>query len=196
MRNLQKVLPTVCGMCQKPWGDGSLHESCWRVKESVNLEALKKKHGQLYLDIGAGDNPHPGAVAMDKRARENIDVVHEIEDTPWPFPPDSFDKIIASHVIEHLKPWCMVDVMDEAWRVMKVDGEFLIAMPYAGSFGFYQDPTHTKAWNEATPAYFDPEYKGGHLYQVYKPKPWRVLINTWHADGNMEVVLKKRAEAK
>lgn len=157
-----------------------------------HLTLLKKKHGQLWLDIGAGDNPQARCVTMDRRALPTIDVVHEIEDTPWPFPAGSFDKIIASHVIEHIDPSKSIQVMDEAWRVMRGKGEFLIAMPYAGSFGFWQDPTHRHAWNEATPAYFDPECKGGHLYQVYKPKPWRVVINTWHNDGNMEIVLEKR----
>lgn len=167
----------------------------------ARISQLRQKYGQLWLDIGAGDNPQPNCVSMDKRALAHIDVVHEIEDTPWPFPAETFSKIIASHVIEHLKPWLMLNVMNEAWRVMKPDGEFLISMPYAGSFGFWQDPTHTKAWNEATPAYFDPEYKnqhlqGGGLYAVYNPSPWRVVLNTWHSDGNTEVVLAKRTSWK
>jgi SAM-dependent methyltransferase len=162
--------------------------------QHVNLERLRKKFGQLWLDIGCSDHPQEGAVGMDRRALDNVDVVHDIEELPWPFPPDSFDKLIASHVIEHLKPWLMIDIMDEAWRVVKNNGEFLIAIPYAGSFGHWQDPTHIKPWNEATAAYFDPEYKGGHLYNVYRPKPWQVVINTWHADGNMEIVLRKRPQ--
>lgn len=85
--------------------------------------------------------------------------------------------------------------MDEVWRILKVGGEFLCAFPYAGSPGFWQDPTHINAINETTFDYFDPKgpFSNGGLWSIYKPKPWYLKINTWHVVGNMEVVLTKRA---
>ena len=149
--------------------------------------ALKAQH---WLDVGCGPNKQAGAVGMDRRKLEGVDVVHDIEDLPWPFADESFDKILCSHILEHLKPWLMVDLMDEMWRVLKPKGLVMIAMPYAGSFGFYQDPTHVKAWNEATAQYFDPNYP---LYKVYEPKPWSIQVNSWKSDGTLEIVLAKSA---
>jgi len=154
----------------------------------MRKEKLKKK-SQLWLDVGAGDNPQPGCVAMDKRKRPGIDVVHDAEKTPWPFESDTFDRIIMSHIMEHLDPKRVNFIMDEMWRILKPHGCLMIAMPYAGSFGFYQDPTHIKAWNEATPTYYDPDYP---LYNIYKLKPWKIKANVWHMDGNLEVAFEPR----
>jgi len=150
--------------------------------------AFHKKR-QLWLDVGCGDNKQPHCIGMDKRKVDGVDVVHDCEIIPWPFASNTFDRIIMSHLVEHLKPWLILDIFDEMWRIMKPDGELMIATPYAGSFGFWQDPTHIKPWNEATPTYFDPDYP---LYQIYKPKPWKIRINSWHSNGNMEIVLSAR----
>ncbi len=151
------------------------------------------KKAQLWLDVGAGDNPQPGCMTMDKRKRDGIDVVHDCEILPWPFAANTFDKIIMSHLVEHLKPWLIIDIFDEMWRVMKPNGQLMIATPYAGSFGFWQDPTHIKPWNEATATYFDSDCQ---LYQIYKPRPWKIMINSWHSNGNLEVVLSARKEKR
>lgn len=50
--------------------------------------------------------------------------------------------------------------------------------------------------NEVTWWYFDPLEKNsqGMLYSIYKPKPWRVKLNAYTKEGNMEVVLVKRRD--
>jgi len=148
------------------------------------------KKSQLWLDVGCGGNKQPHCIGMDKRKLDGVDYVHDCERIPWPFKDEQFTNVIMSHLMEHLKPWLVIDIVNEVWRILKPDGTFMIAMPYAGSFGFYQDPTHVKAWNEATCRYFDPNFS---LYQIYQPSPWKIDINTWHSDGNLEVVLRKRS---
>lgn len=81
--------------------------------------------------------------------------------------------------------------MDEVWRILKVGGQFMSSMPYAGSSGFFQDPTHINQINAATFAYFDPLAIGG-LYYIYKPKPWKIVSCSYAVNGNMEVLLEKR----
>jgi SAM-dependent methyltransferase len=156
---------------------------------SHNGNGKLQKHAQLWLDAGCGNAKQPNCVGMDKRALPGVDVVHDIETTPWPFTKETFDRIIMSHVMEHINPSVAVDVMNEMWRVMKPDGVLMLAMPYAGSFGHWQDPTHIKPWNEATCHYFDPDME---LYQIYQPKPWKIEANVWRADGNIEIILRKR----
>ena len=69
----------------------------------------------------------------------------------------------------------------------------MIAVPYAGSQGYFQDPTHCNPCNEVTWAYFDPLDRSG-LWGIYKPKPWKIIADSlsWNVNGNMEVVLEKR----
>ncbi len=84
-----------------------------------------------------------------------------------------------------------INWMNEVWRVLKPDGQFAIAAPYGGSPGFWQDPTHCNGVTETTWHYFDPLSESG-LYAFYKPKPWKIEVNTFHRSGNVEVVLRKR----
>ena len=149
----------------------------------------KNKYGQLWLDVGCGHHKTDGAVGMDRRKVLGVDVVHDIEKLPWPFPDTLFDRVILSHLMEHINPKYHVEIMDEIWRVTRVTGQVLLAMPYPGSFGHWQDPTHIKPWNEATPSYFDPDHP---LYDVYRPKPWRILQLDVHRDGNIEIRMEKR----
>jgi SAM-dependent methyltransferase len=98
------------------------------------------------------------------------------------------------YIGEHNPGPIFMRMMDEIWRIMKPGGELLVAVPYATSSGFHQDPSHINMINEVTWDYFDPmgPFSNGMLWAIYAPKPWRIKVNTWHTDGNMEVVLVKR----
>ena len=151
----------------------------------MNYKKLKPK---LCLDVGCGDNLQPGFVGMDKRKLENVDIVHDIEVFPWPIEDEVVSVIMMSHLVEHIKPWLQLDLINEAWRVLEPEGLLLISTPYGGSFRYNQDPTHCAPWNEATVAYF---VKGTGLYEVYKPKPWKLEKCNYYIQGDLEVVLKK-----
>jgi len=86
--------------------------------------------------------------------------------------------------------------MNEVWRIMKPDGQFVIACPHGYSPGQLQDPSHCNPSNEATWAYFDPlePNTGGGLYNIYKPKPWAVEHLSFAPYGNMEILLRKRRD--
>lgn len=126
---------------------------------------------------------------MDRRALKGVDVVHDVEVLPWPFKGSTFTRIYMSHVMEHLKPWLVIDIMNEMHRVMQPGGVLMMSMPYPNSHGHWQDPTHIKPWNETTPRYFDPDCE---LYQIYKPSPWKIEGCAWRSDGNIEIALRRR----
>lgn len=94
------------------------------------------------LDVGCGEAKQKNFVGMDIRKVKGVDVIHSAEVFPWPFPSACCNKILLSHMWEHIKPWLTIKFMNECWRVMKEDGQLLISTPYAGSFGYWQDPTH------------------------------------------------------
>lgn len=163
---------------------------------------LKRKAG-IRLDIGCGGNKQgPDWVGIDYRPIEGIvDIVQDLEEFPWKDLPDNCASVaIASHVIEHINPakGIFIRFMDEVWRVLKPDGEFAIVCPYAGSPGYWQDPSHCNGVTEVTFSYFDPLDKrtNGQLYGIYKPKPWKIKEGTLSLkkNGNLEVVLVKRRE--
>ncbi len=158
----------------------------------MNGNFLQHKGGIL-LDIGAGETRRPGFVTMDKRSLEGIDIVHDLEVFPYPLDDEICLTIIGSHIVEHIKPWLMLDFMDELWRILKFKGQLALSLPYGVSRGFQQDPTHCNICNEATWQYFDPKFG---LYNVYKPKPWEIQqgFPQWQTMGNMEVVMRKIKE--
>lgn len=166
------------------------------VNESV--QKLLEENSGIRLDIGCGDNKQDGFVGIDIRELDSVDIVHDLEEFPWPLPDESVVLAVCTHVVEHIEPHggVFMDFMNEAWRVLKPDAELAIIAPYCTSPGFYQDPTHCNPVSERTWAYFDPlETRfGGQLYRIYKPKPWKIKVNTWHGSGNLEAVLIKRRE--
>ncbi len=68
-----------------------------------NEELLKSKQG-IRLDIGGGANPNPGFVNIDILPLPGVDIVHNIELTPWPLPDECVLTAVASHVLEHISP--------------------------------------------------------------------------------------------
>lgn len=155
------------------------------------MSRKKKIKPKILLDVGCGFNKQPGYVGMDRRKVNGVDIVHDAEDIPWPIEDESCSVITMSHLIEHIKPWRQIDVIDECWRVLELDGVLLIATPYATSFGYAQDPTHCSPWNEATPSYFTP---GHPLYEVYRPKPWKQERLFYHKQFNLEIAFRKMPE--
>jgi predicted SAM-dependent methyltransferase len=153
---------------------------------------MPEKYKQLiHLDVGCGFRKNDGFIGMDRREVPGVDIVHDAEDLPWPLEDESCAVITMSHLIEHVKPWLTVDIIDECWRVLEPGGVLLIVTPYATSFGYYQDPTHCNPWNEATVTYFIQEEP---LYEIYRPKPWKLDNLFWNLYGNIEIAMRKLNE--
>lgn len=154
---------------------------------SLNLE----QYAKISLDIGCGEDKQRNFVGMDKRGVPGVDIIHDLEEFPYPLDDNSCHSIMASHIVEHIKPWLTIELFDELWRIMQPDGQLFIATPYAGSLGYWQDPTHCNGFVVATFQYFDPKYP---LYKIYKPKPWEVEkgFPVWQVTGNMECVMRAK----
>lgn len=165
-------------------------------KQDINT-ILEKYNQGIKLDIGCGFNKKgPDWVGIDMAEIPGVNIIHDLEKFPWPLPDECAKVAVASHIVEHINPagGVFLKFMDEVWRVLKPDGELLISTPYAGSIGYFQDPTHVNPCNEFTWEYFDPLAPHGKqiLYRFYKPKPWKIKYCSWNVIGNIEVVLIKR----
>lgn len=107
----------------------------------MNYEEIISMKGAK-IDLGCGGNKQKHFLGMDKRALPGVDIVHDLEVFPYPLQNECCVILVASHFVEHLKPWLMLDFMNECWRICEVGATFAIAVPYAGSRGYWQDPTH------------------------------------------------------
>lgn len=142
--------------------------------------AVQKRNAGILLHLGTTVPPAPGFVVIDFP-----------ELMPWPVESDSVHICSGPHVIEHIKPWLIVNFFDELWRVMKPDGQLALSTPYAGSTGFWADPTHCCGFNEKSFYYFDPDHPA---YKTHQPKPWRIEKGypIWQVTGNLEVMMRPR----
>ena len=153
-----------------PWGPAR-----GNLKLSPRIRELLQRKKSLRLDIGCGANKQPGPdiVGIDARALDGVDIVHDLEEFPWPLPDNCVRVAFASHFIEHVKPWKFLPLMAELHRVMMHDGQVLISGPYGVEFRYVQDPTHCNPINDATFCYWDDKHPSG-LWDVYKPPVFHV----------------------
>ena len=56
------------------------------IEQLSAVEELIEKQSGIRLDIGCGANKAPGFVGMDMRALPGVDIVHDVEQYPWPLP--------------------------------------------------------------------------------------------------------------
>src|SRR3954453_22977774 len=72
------------------------------------------------LDIGCGASKYPGSIGLDISADTAADVVHNLDDRPYPFDDDSFDQVLMQDVIEHVE--APIAVMEELHRIFRPGG--------------------------------------------------------------------------
>lgn len=122
----------------------------------------------MIVELGPGTAPRHGVTI-------GIDLHHPIgsppqnaAETPWKIhghggtiPDSSIDEVYASHFMEHIhRGQPLINVMNEAWRVLKPGGCFTMIMPLVGytdphtgapmsdQIGWqpWSDPTHVNYW--------------------------------------------------
>lgn len=100
------------------------------------------------LNLGCGharlDFPEAGnaseIVGVDISPRSQADILHNLNQVPYPFPSDSFDLVIMRDVIEHVES--VTDVLNEVYRLLRDGGRVRIRTPHYSSYYAYNDPTH------------------------------------------------------
>ena len=123
--------------------------------------------GKKILHVGCGNSKLNGAVGLDRLKLAAVDVVHDLDRTPWPFTEGSFDVIYAHSVVEHVGD--IVAFFDESWRILKPGGRMVIAVPYFRCVDAFTDPTHTHFFTAHSLDYFLNEESGlaGYSYSKH-----------------------------
>lgn len=108
------------------------------------------------LNLGCGrdyrENAHNVDVAEAVPADEHVD----LQDVPWPWPDNAFQRILAIHVLEHLNPvpW------EELERVLAPGGRLQLAYPIGHTR--FEDASHQQYWNVNTAEWIAGDRKHGH----------------------------------
>jgi SAM-dependent methyltransferase len=127
------------------------------------------------LNLGAGNKIVAGAVNHDlRRHRPEIDVAHDLNNLPWPWADNSFDKILARAVFEHLRI-NLIETVDECWRILRPGGQLYVKLPFWQHEHAYLDPTHYWRFSLRTLNIFVPGTRYGRAYGFYTDRKWEYI---------------------
>ena len=136
------------------------------------------------LDIGCGAHKAPGAIGMDVNPRTAADVIHDLNQVPYPFLDNAFDEVVGRHVIEHVDR--VLDVVTEVHRITKPGGVIKFLAPHYTNPDWATDPTHRTHLNSFSFRCFtDPEAPFP-FYTDVRLKPRRLhvtVLNLWKSLG-------------
>jgi len=107
------------------------------------------------LDIGCGKNKVPDSIGVDFNASIGADVVHSLNKFPYPFQPDEFDEVHIRDTLFLLDN--PVHVMEEIFRICKVNGKVVVVQPYFRSVWNHVDPWVKSFGTVHSFAFYDPD---------------------------------------
>lgn len=109
---------------------------------------------QTYI-LGSGRpaNKQPYHVYVDYRPFPGVDVVIDLEKTPWPIKDGAAKHVNATHLIEHLSNFPAF--MDECWRILNPGGSLFFEVPVIQLNQkaidlVFADPTHKRFFRKHT----------------------------------------------
>lgn len=125
------------------------------------------------LNLGCGRYPKDGFINVDVDANSKADVIHNLDEFPYPFEDGQFQEITSSHCLEHLNdPFA---TMAEIYRIAAPGASITIQVPHFSRGFTHAD--HKRGFDVSFPFYFNPEFQGG--YSGTPLKIERVSL-TWY----------------
>lgn len=118
------------------------------------------------LDVGCGNNKYPGAVGIDRIQGTAADIIHDLDQFPWPLEDSQFDELRMIHVIEHVGD--VIRTMEELHRLGKNGATVLVVTPHYTDFSSFCDPTHRWHLNSFSLRYFGDDNAGYGYYSKIK----------------------------
>lgn len=105
------------------------------------------------LNLGCGNDIWKGWVNLDMMDVAGADVIHNLDDFPYPFKDNTFDKIVANNLIEHLHE--PNEFIKELWRIGKDGCEIEIVTPHFSSWDVWEDISHLRPFAYRSLCQFD-----------------------------------------
>ncbi|MBX9838871.1 class I SAM-dependent methyltransferase [Silvanigrella sp.] len=110
----------------------------------------------IKIDLGCGRSKKEGFIGIDSINLPNVDIVHNLNQFPYPFSNDEIDEIVMDNVLEHLDNPILV--IEELYRISKNNAKITVSVPYYRSVYAYIDPTHKNFFSSYWFSYFDPNH--------------------------------------
>ena len=136
------------------------------------------------LDVGCGINKRPGAIGIDRNPSSRADVLCDLDHFPYPFADNSFDRILAIHVIEHVSD--VMRAFEEFHRLARPGGTVRIETPHYTDYSSWCDPTHRSHLNSFSFKFFGEKHGGFGYYTRarFREQSVRVkLLSFWRCLG-------------
>lgn len=115
------------------------------------------------VDLGCGISKKEGFLGVDCLELAGVDIFHDLNVFPYPFPDDDVDEVWMDNVLEHLSE--PLTAMEEVHRISKPGAKIKISVPYFRSRYAIIDPTHKNFFGVSWFDYFDPTSA---LHRQYK----------------------------
>lgn len=127
------------------------------------------------LNLGCGKFTKKGYVNVDIINYDNVDVIWNLNNTPYPFQDNEFDEIEMINVLEHLeKPY---KVVEELWRISKPNCKIHLITPHYTSQVAWEDMTHIRPFSANSFHHYDINKDGIGLMNKDNKVLFEVKIN-------------------
>jgi len=112
------------------------------------------------INLGCGFKKFDDHWNVDIEPKCNPDQVVDLEQFPWPYEDNFFEKITADNILEHLgqNPKTFTKIIKEMYRISKNDAEWFICVPHHRCDLFWDDYTHVRPLSAKTFQMFDQKY--------------------------------------
>jgi len=147
------------------------------------------------LNLGCGTSPQDGGfVNHDIIAHHDyVDVVHNLNEIPWPWEDEEFELVRAFSVFEHLEN-DLITTLNECWRIVKVGGILNVKFPIIGNPHLSDDPTHRWSWTMDTLDFVDPSTKYGKRYSYYTNRHWKIKVKKERKGNCLAILAPMKSE--
>lgn len=106
----------------------------------LQAEFIARLAGRRTVELGCGARKIPGSFGVDIAQASAVDLVHDLDATPWPLADASFGAASLNHVIEHLEH--IPRTIAQCARILEPGGLLWIATPHFSDVSSWSDPTH------------------------------------------------------
>lgn len=100
---------------------------------------------KVILNLGCNNSRIPGSIGVDVIKKDTVDIVHDLNQTPYPFTDNYADEIHMYHVLEHLDD--PIKAIEEVYRILKPGGRLYLRVPHFSSLYAWGDITHKRAYS-------------------------------------------------